>query len=148
MCLTIKTPVNLFVYCTKHLFLCRNECILIIKKYLRYLHVLLSSNIGTYEVSTSIDIPLVLFLLENRRLFSLSSPYIKLIFSPIFQIVLAIKLGMDTKKAVSSVTTLSDVEGLCVSFAGKEGSSDPAIAVKVHIFFNNTWLSARDFFFL
>ncbi|RCV40086.1 hypothetical protein SEVIR_9G022900v4 [Setaria viridis] len=45
-------------------------------------------------------------------------------------IVLAIKLGMDTKKAVSSVTTLSDVEGLCVSFAGKEGSSDPGVAVK------------------
>ncbi|CAM0877691.1 unnamed protein product [Alopecurus aequalis] len=45
-------------------------------------------------------------------------------------IVLAIKLGMDTKKALSSVTTLSDVEGLCVSFAGKEGSSDPGVAVK------------------
>ena len=50
-----------------------------------------------------------------------------------FQIVLAIKLGMDAKKAVSSVTTLSDVEGLCVSFAGNEGSSDPGVAVKVHI---------------
>ncbi|VAH97554.1 unnamed protein product [Triticum turgidum subsp. durum] len=45
-------------------------------------------------------------------------------------IVLAIKLGMDTKKAITSVTTLSDVEGLCVSFAGKEGSSDPVVAVK------------------
>ncbi|PWZ57176.1 Galactokinase [Zea mays] len=45
-------------------------------------------------------------------------------------IVLAIKLGMDRKKAISSVTTLSDVEGLCVSFAGREGSSDPAVAVK------------------
>ncbi|XP_052149993.1 galactokinase [Oryza glaberrima] len=45
-------------------------------------------------------------------------------------IVLAIKLGMETKKAVSSVTTLSDVEGLCVSFAGKDGSSDPGVAVK------------------
>ncbi|KQK12302.1 hypothetical protein BRADI_1g02810v3 [Brachypodium distachyon] len=45
-------------------------------------------------------------------------------------IVLAIKLGMDTNKAISSVTTLSDVEGLCVSFAGKEGSSDPVVAVK------------------
>ncbi|CAL4945264.1 unnamed protein product [Urochloa decumbens] len=45
-------------------------------------------------------------------------------------IVLAIKLGMDAKKAVTSVTTLSDVEGLCVSFAGKEGSSDPGVAVK------------------
>ena len=50
-----------------------------------------------------------------------------------FQVVLAIKLGMDAKKAVSSVTTLSDVEGLCVSFAGNEGSSDPGLAVKVHI---------------
>lgn len=55
-------------------------------------------------------------------------------FPCIFQIVLAIKLGMDTKKAVSSVTTLSDVEGLCVAFVGKEGSSDPAVAVKVHNF--------------
>lgn len=45
-------------------------------------------------------------------------------------IVLAIKLGMDIKKAVTSVTTLSDVEGPCVSFAGKEGSSDPGVAVK------------------
>jgi len=50
-----------------------------------------------------------------------------------FQVVLAIKLGMDTKKAVSSVTTLSDVEGLCVSFASNEGSSDPGVAVKVNI---------------
>ncbi|KAI5009279.1 hypothetical protein ZWY2020_011374 [Hordeum vulgare] len=46
------------------------------------------------------------------------------------RIVLAIKLGMDAKKAITSVTTLSDVEGLCVSFAGKEGSSDPGVAVK------------------
>lgn len=53
------------------------------------------------------------------------------------QIVLAIKLGMETKKAVSSVTTLSDVEGLCVSFAGKEGSSDPGVAVKVQNFIRN-----------
>lgn len=45
-------------------------------------------------------------------------------------IVLAIKLGMDTNKALSSVTTLSDVEGLCVTYAGKEGSSDPGVAVK------------------
>ncbi|KAM0827490.1 hypothetical protein ACQ4PT_068165 [Festuca glaucescens] len=45
-------------------------------------------------------------------------------------IVLAIKLGMDTNKALSSVTTLSDVEGLCVAYAGKEGSSDPGVAVK------------------
>ena len=52
---------------------------------------------------------------------------------PPLQIVLAIKLGMDANKAVS-VTTLSDVEGLCVSFAGKDGSSDPGVAVKVRNF--------------
>jgi hypothetical protein len=78
---------------------------------------------------------------------SLSFPYIKLMSLPCtFQIVLAINLGMDTKKAVSSVTTLSDVEGLCVSFAGKEGSSDPGVAVKVHIFVNK-FGRAHVFFF-
>jgi hypothetical protein len=54
---------------------------------------------------------------------------------------------MDTKKSVSSVTTLSDVEGLCVSFAGKEGSSDPAISVKVHIFLTILRLLAREISF-
>jgi len=48
-----------------------------------------------------------------------------------FQIVLAIKLGMDPKEAISKVSTLSDVEGLCVSFAGSHNSSDPVLAVKV-----------------
>ncbi|ONK61691.1 uncharacterized protein A4U43_C08F32570 [Asparagus officinalis] len=45
-------------------------------------------------------------------------------------IVLAIKLGMRPKEAVSNVKTLSDVEGLCVTFAGKSGSTDPFVAVK------------------
>ncbi|KAJ3669308.1 hypothetical protein LUZ60_011258 [Juncus effusus] len=45
-------------------------------------------------------------------------------------IVLAIKLGMDVKEAVSSVKTLSDVEGLCTDFAAKHNSSDPGLAVK------------------
>jgi N-acetylgalactosamine kinase len=44
---------------------------------------------------------------------------------------------MDTNKALSSVTTLSDVEGLCVTYAGKEGSSDPGVAVKVQNFTKN-----------
>lgn len=48
-----------------------------------------------------------------------------------FQIVLAIKLGMDPKEAISKVSTLSDVEGLCVTFAGIHNSSDPVLAVKV-----------------
>lgn len=47
------------------------------------------------------------------------------------QIVLGIKLGMEPKEAISSVKTLSDVEGLCVSFAGTHSSSDPVLAVKV-----------------
>ncbi|XP_058000872.1 galactokinase isoform X2 [Hevea brasiliensis] len=45
-------------------------------------------------------------------------------------IVLAIKLGMKPQDATSKVKTLSDVEGLCVSFASSHGSSDPVVAVK------------------
>ena len=50
-----------------------------------------------------------------------------------FQIVLGIKLGMKQQDAVTNIQTLSDVEGLCVSFANSRGSSDPVIAVKVCI---------------
>ncbi|KZV58713.1 galactokinase [Dorcoceras hygrometricum] len=45
-------------------------------------------------------------------------------------IVLGIKLGMKPEEAVAKIRTLSDVEGLCVIFAGTRGSSDPVIAVK------------------
>ncbi|XP_052190519.1 galactokinase-like [Diospyros lotus] len=45
-------------------------------------------------------------------------------------IVLSIKLGMKPQDAIAQVKTLSDVEGLCVSFAGSHGSSDPVLAVK------------------
>lgn len=38
---------------------------------------------------------------------------------------------MEPQEAISKVKTLSDVEGLCVSFAGTRGSSDPILAVKV-----------------
>ncbi|KAL2338930.1 hypothetical protein Fmac_013376 [Flemingia macrophylla] len=48
-------------------------------------------------------------------------------------IVLAIKLGMDRNEAISKVKTLSDVEGLCVSFAGTLNSSDPVLAVKEYL---------------
>ncbi|KAL8139625.1 hypothetical protein V2J09_005646 [Rumex salicifolius] len=48
----------------------------------------------------------------------------------IASIVLAIKLGMHPQEAVSSVNTLSDVEGLCLTFASSRGSSDPVVAVK------------------
>uniref|UniRef100_A0A7C9CS37 Galactokinase n=1 Tax=Opuntia streptacantha TaxID=393608 RepID=A0A7C9CS37_OPUST len=48
-------------------------------------------------------------------------------------IVLAIKLGMDAKEAIIKVKTLSDVEGLCVSFASTRGSDDPVVAVKEHL---------------
>lgn len=40
---------------------------------------------------------------------------------------------MKPKEAVSKVKTLSDVEGLCVSFAGSRNSSDPVLAVKVSV---------------
>lgn len=45
-------------------------------------------------------------------------------------IVLGIKLGMKPQEAISKVKTLSDVEGLCLSFASEHGSSDPVVAVK------------------
>ncbi|KAM7484953.1 hypothetical protein LguiA_000962 [Lonicera macranthoides] len=45
-------------------------------------------------------------------------------------IILGIKLGMKPQEAISKVKTLSDVEGLCVSFASNHGSSDPVLAVK------------------
>ncbi|XP_030539890.1 galactokinase [Rhodamnia argentea] len=45
-------------------------------------------------------------------------------------IVLGIKRGMKPQEAISKVKTLSDVEGLCVSFASEHGSSDPVVAVK------------------
>ena len=38
---------------------------------------------------------------------------------------------MKPQEAISKVKTLSDVEGLCVSFASSRGSSDPVLAVKV-----------------
>lgn len=53
------------------------------------------------------------------------------LFGVLSQIVLGIKLGMKAEEAVSKVKTLSDVEGLCVSFAGTRESSDPVLAVKV-----------------
>ncbi|KAK4257872.1 hypothetical protein QN277_007403 [Acacia crassicarpa] len=45
-------------------------------------------------------------------------------------IVLGIKLGMKPEEAISRVKTLSDVEGLCLSFANSHKSSDPILAVK------------------
>ncbi|KAI4344762.1 hypothetical protein L6164_011953 [Bauhinia variegata] len=45
-------------------------------------------------------------------------------------IVLGIKLGMKPQEAIAKVKTLSDVEGLCVSYAGSHNSSDPVLAVK------------------
>ncbi|XP_052187867.1 galactokinase-like isoform X2 [Diospyros lotus] len=45
-------------------------------------------------------------------------------------IVLGIKLGMKPEEATSKVKTLSDVEEMCVAFAGTHGSTDPVLAVK------------------
>lgn len=49
----------------------------------------------------------------------------------LLQIVLGIKLGMKPQDAIAQVKTLSDVEGLCFSFANERNSSDPVLAVKV-----------------
>ncbi|XP_043711806.1 galactokinase-like [Telopea speciosissima] len=57
-------------------------------------------------------------------------------------IVLGIKLGMKPLEAISKVKTLSDVEGLCVSFAGTHGSSDAVLAVKE--FLNEEPYTAED----
>lgn len=51
----------------------------------------------------------------------------------LLQILLGIKLGMKPQEAVAGVKTLSDVEELCVSFAGTRGSSDTVLAVKVPV---------------
>ncbi|KAI5650945.1 hypothetical protein M9H77_36950 [Catharanthus roseus] len=57
-------------------------------------------------------------------------------------IVLGIKLGMKPEDAISNVKTLSDVEGLCVAFAGTHGSSDPGLAIKE--FLKNEPYSAEE----
>ncbi|KAL2933793.1 Galactokinase [Bienertia sinuspersici] len=46
-------------------------------------------------------------------------------------IVLGIKLGVNLKEVASTIKTLSDVKGLCVSFADTRDSSDPVLAVQV-----------------
>lgn len=38
---------------------------------------------------------------------------------------------MKPEEAIKKVKTLSDVEGLCLSFAKERNSSDPVLAVKV-----------------
>lgn len=40
---------------------------------------------------------------------------------------------MKPEDAISNVKTLSDVEGLCISFASNRGPSDPVLAVKVFL---------------
>ncbi|KAL2526286.1 Galactokinase [Abeliophyllum distichum] len=45
-------------------------------------------------------------------------------------------------EAINTIKTLSDVEGLCVSFAATRGSSDPLLAVKE--FLNEEPYSAED----
>ncbi|KAG5027644.1 hypothetical protein JHK86_023558 [Glycine max] len=45
-------------------------------------------------------------------------------------IVLGIKLGMKPREEILNLKTLSDVEGLCLSFASVHKSSDPVLAIK------------------
>lgn len=71
--------------------------------------------------------------ISNSTVFVLWTHTIRKFFFSTFQIVLGIKLGMKPQEAISKVKTLSDVEGLCVKFAGGQGSNDPVLAVKVSI---------------
>lgn len=66
------------------------------------------------------------------------------LLSKTLQIVLAIKLGKKPQEAIAEVKTLSDIEGLCVAFAGNHGSSDPCLAVKV----NFSFVSKSDLCFI
>lgn len=43
---------------------------------------------------------------------------------------------MEPEEAITTVKTLSVVEGLCIKFAGNHDSSDPNVAVKVYIISN------------
>ncbi|KAJ7523644.1 hypothetical protein O6H91_18G056800 [Diphasiastrum complanatum] len=45
--------------------------------------------------------------------------------------VLAVKLGIPVEEATTTISTLSDIEKLCLSFSASQGSFDPVFAVQV-----------------
>uniref|UniRef100_A0A0C9S9T9 TSA: Wollemia nobilis Ref_Wollemi_Transcript_6197_2086 transcribed RNA sequence n=1 Tax=Wollemia nobilis TaxID=56998 RepID=A0A0C9S9T9_9CONI len=78
---------------------------------------------GTFVIANS--------LAESQKAVTAATNYNnRVVECRLASIVLAIKLGMEAKEAASKVKTLSDVEGLCISFAADHGSSDALIAVK------------------
>ncbi|KAI5073264.1 hypothetical protein GOP47_0011277 [Adiantum capillus-veneris] len=73
-------------------------------------------------------------LAESRKAVTAATNYNnRVVECRLAAIVLAVKLGTSPKEAISTVRTLSDVEGLCVSFAATQGSSDPVLAVEQHL---------------
>ncbi|KAI3459201.1 hypothetical protein Pfo_015864 [Paulownia fortunei] len=78
---------------------------------------------GTFVIANS--------LAESQKAVTAATNYNnRVVECRLASIVLGIKLGMNAEEAITKVKTLSDVEGLCVSFAGTRGSSDPVLAVK------------------
>ncbi|KAK7338674.1 hypothetical protein VNO77_19299 [Canavalia gladiata] len=78
---------------------------------------------GTFVIAHS--------LAESQKAITAATNYNNRVFEcHLASIVLAIKLGMKPQEAIVKVKTLSDVEGLCISFASNHKSSDPVLAVK------------------
>ncbi|XP_027350681.1 galactokinase-like [Abrus precatorius] len=78
---------------------------------------------GTFVIAHS--------LAESQKAVTAATNYNNRVFEcHLASIVLGIKLGMKPQEASFKVKTLSDVEGLCSSFASSHKSSDPVLAVK------------------
>lgn len=78
---------------------------------------------GTFVISHS--------LAESQKAVTAATNYNnRVVECRLAAILLGIKLGMKPEDAISNVKTLSDVEGLCISFASNRGPSDPVLAVK------------------
>lgn len=70
-------------------------------------------------------------LTESKKAVTASTNYNnRVVECRLAAMVLAVKLGMPSEEACTSVNTLSDVEGLCVKYASAHGSSSPVVAVE------------------
>ncbi|KAG5095097.1 hypothetical protein JHK84_050685 [Glycine max] len=78
---------------------------------------------GTFVIAHS--------LAESQRVVTAAKNYNNRVFEcHLASIVLGIKLGMKPREAIVNIKTISDVEGLCLSFASIHKSSDPVLAIK------------------
>ncbi|KAG4924942.1 hypothetical protein JHK87_050482 [Glycine soja] len=78
---------------------------------------------GTFVIAHS--------LAESQRVVTAAKNYNNRVFEcHLASIVLGIQLGMKPREAIVNIKTISDVEGLCLSFASIHKSSDPVLAIK------------------